>query len=63
MDFFNKKLNPEFLIEKDKFNDLETPMAEYAWKEKEKVKIGGNISFYKKYLKYKNKYLLTKKKL
>jgi hypothetical protein len=29
----------------------------------EKVKIGGNISFYKKYLKYKNKYLLTKKKL
>jgi len=60
MDFFNKKLQPEFKINKDNFNDLETPMAKYVWILN---KVGGNINFYKKYLKYKNKYLLTKKKL
>jgi hypothetical protein len=58
MDFFNKKLKPEFKINKDIFNDLETPMAKYVWKLNKK---GGNINFYKKYLKYKNKYLLAKK--
>jgi hypothetical protein len=58
MNFFNKKLKPEFKINKDIFNDLETPMAKYVWI---LDKIGGNINFYKKYLKYKNKYLLAKK--
>ncbi len=58
MDFFNKKLNPEFIIDKDIFNDLVTPMSKYVWITD---KVGGNINFYKKYLKYKKKYLSIKK--
>ena len=59
MEFFNKKIPEPYLVQKDTFGDIVTPMAKYVYKKLS----GGNISFYEKYLKYKNKYLLAKKNI
>lgn len=59
MEFFDKKIPEPYLLQKDTFGSIVTPMAKYVYKKLS----GGNNSFYKKYLKYKNKYLLAKKNI
>jgi hypothetical protein len=59
IEFFNKKIPKPYLIQKDAFGDVMTHMAKYYYKKLS----GGKTSFYKKYLKYKNKYLLAKKNI